>query len=403
MTVSDTVSLGDVSNIQAGIGFPVALQGRKQGKYPFAKVADITRATRFCNGELDDAENYVGDNDLVSLRAQVIPVGSVVFAKIGEAIRKNNRAIVMRPLLVDNNVISVQPDTSVLDVRYLYYFLLQLDLYPLANVTSVPAIRKSSLARILIPLPGIVEQRRIAGILDQANDLLLKRRQSIALLDNLGWSIFSQMFGDLVGNEYSWSVGLISDIVKGFESGKSLAEGQDDTASRYRILKISAVTSGRFKAQESKSAPEGYEPPKSHFVRGGDLLFSRANTSELIGATAFVPSGTENLLMPDKLWRFVWNDGKNKPSPWFVHYVFRQPSVRDVIRRNASGSSGSMKNISQSKVLSMKIGIPPAQLQNEFERKILEVEALRQSAESEAGAFDDLFRSLQEMAFSGKL
>jgi type I restriction enzyme S subunit len=298
----------------------------------------------------------------------------------------------------------VDSSCTTVDLRWLYYRLGCLGLKKLNRAAAIPGLNREDAYRRRLLLPSVREQRRIAEMLDQADALLAKSRQSVALFDDLGRSIFFQMFGDLVSNENSWPVGPVSTIVKGFESGKSLAEGPDDTASRYRILKISAVTSGRFKPQESKPAPEGYEPPKSHFVRGGDLLFSRANTSELIGATAFVPSGTENLLMPDKLWRFVWNDDdKNKPSPWFVYYVFRQPSVRDVIRRNASGSSGSMKNISQNKVLSMKIGIPSAPLQDEFERKILEVEALRQSAESEAVAFDDLFSSLQARAFSGKL
>ena len=69
---------------------------------------------------------------------------------------------------------------------------------------------------------------------------------------------------------------------------------------------MSAVTSGIFDPSESKPAPLDYSPQRSHIVCDGDLLFSRANTSELIGATAFVKAPPPDLLLPDKLWRFKW-------------------------------------------------------------------------------------------------
>jgi type I restriction enzyme, S subunit len=294
--------------------------------------------------------------------------------------------------------------SQLLSPRYLWHWLtsVEAELSNKGKGATFKQVNRNDIGELRIPMPSLAEQKRIAEILDRADALIAERRRSSMLLDDLGQSIFVEMFGDVVKNERAWPVGTVSSFVKNFESGKSLAEGEDATASPYRILKISAVTSGRFKAYESKPAPEGYEPPKSHFVSGGDLLFSRANTSELIGATAFVPNGVDNLLMPDKLWRFAWNF-ENKPSPWFVHYLFRQRSVRDVIRRNASGTSGSMKNISQQKVLAIEVGIPPSRVQDEFERRILEVGAALENAESQALVLDELFAALQARAFSGEL
>ena len=48
-----------------------------------------------------------------------------------------------------------------------------------------------------MPLPPIAEQRRIAGILDQADDLRGKRRHVLAQLDTLTQSIFFASFGDV--------------------------------------------------------------------------------------------------------------------------------------------------------------------------------------------------------------
>lgn len=57
---------------------------------------------------------------------------------------------------------------------------------------------------------------------------------------------------------------------------------------------------------ESKPAPAGFDPPPYYVVREGDILFSRANTEALVGATAMVNSTDGKTLLPDNLWRMVW-------------------------------------------------------------------------------------------------
>jgi type I restriction enzyme, S subunit len=160
MTGPTPVRLGDVARIQAGIGFPLRLQGRRSGRYPFAKVGDISRLVRSGRRDLTGADHWVDESDLAELRVKPLPVGAVVFAKIGEAIRQNFRAITTVPSLIDNNVIGVIANGGVLDTAYLYHFLCATDLYPLASSTTVPSIRKSLIESIVIPLPLLDEQRR---------------------------------------------------------------------------------------------------------------------------------------------------------------------------------------------------------------------------------------------------
>ena len=47
-----------------------------------------------------------------------------------------------------------------------------------------------------IPLPPLEEQKRIAGILDAADALRTKRRETLEQLDQLAQSTFLEMFGD---------------------------------------------------------------------------------------------------------------------------------------------------------------------------------------------------------------
>ncbi len=122
-------------------------------------------------------------------------------------------------------------------------------------------------------------------------------------------ALFYEMFGDPARNEKGWEFRPVSSFVADLHGGRSVnPAGSDEAAGPYRVLKISAVTSGDFRPNESKPVAESYMPPEAHFVQAGDLLFSRANTEALVGATSYVFRTPDNLVLPDKLWRFVWRE-----------------------------------------------------------------------------------------------
>ena len=138
----------EIADLQAGVGFPVDLQGRSSGDYPVAKVGDISRVGRSGEAVISAAGHYIDEGDLARLRARPIPPGSVLFAKIGEAIRHNHRVIAGCALLVDNNAMAAIPTRRV-ESRYLYHFLRTVDFYGLmTSATTVPALRKSELERL---------------------------------------------------------------------------------------------------------------------------------------------------------------------------------------------------------------------------------------------------------------
>ena len=267
---------------------------------------------------------------------------------------------------------------------------------------NINNLKKSHLAEIEIPLPPIEEQRRIAAVLDAADELRTKRRQALAKLDTLTQAVFIDMFGDLASNDRGWPVLSVADFVDRFESGKSIAAGPDETPGGLRVLKVSAVTSRSYKADESKPVPAGYLAPETHRVRPGDLLMSRANTTELVGACAYVETTPDGLLLPDKLWRFVWHDAP-KVEPLYVWRALQDRDVRRQIEDAATGSSGSMKNISQTKFMSVTLPFPPVEKQRAFGSAIRALRAKAESGHRSLGALDTLFASLQQRAFAGEL
>ena len=368
---------------------------------------DICWATPKDLSELDGA--YISDTPrkitrrgLESCAASVLPPESVLFssrAPIGHV------AINTVPMATNQGFKSFIPDRQRVHPKFFYHWLQKNRPYleSLGNGATFKEISKAIVSGIEIALPPLAEQRRIATILDKADELRAKRRATLTKLDRLTQSIFFDMFGDPVKNDREWPTNTVGHFVAGFETGKNLvADDEDDDSSGLRVLKVSAVTSLRFRPEESKTLPSGYVPPPSHFVRKGDLLFSRANTQELIGATALVEHAPEGLVLPDKIWRFMWHD-KPRADPRFVHWLFRQPRLRFELGRRATGTSGSMKNISQEKVLDIKVGLPQLPMQREFGRIAYTIERLRQAGEEALFTTNTMFISLQHRAFRGDL
>ena len=88
------------------------------------------------------------------------------------------------------------------------------------------------------PLPSLLEQRRIAEILDKADALRAKRRAALAQLDILTQSIFLDMFGDPATNPKGWPVVTIADICE-VKGGKRLPKGEEysSTPTPHRYIR----------------------------------------------------------------------------------------------------------------------------------------------------------------------
>ncbi|QPZ91576.1 restriction endonuclease subunit S [Thioclava electrotropha] len=288
--------------------------------------------------------------------------------------------------------------------RYIYHWVrtpsFVADMVRKATGASYPAVSDKIVTESLFPLPPLEEQRRIAEILDAADALRRRRREALALLDALPGAIFAEMFGALTTSD-RFPRGPMSNLITGFDTGKNLAPASDEEGTRHRVLKVSAVTKGEFIEAESKPLPAEYSPPESHFVKPGDLLFSRANTSALIGATAMVETVSDNIVLPDKIWRFCLDE--EKADPIFLHYLFGTRKFRDEVSRRATGSSGSMKNISKGKVLSIEVGQPSLEIQRVFSRRVRIARSMRAQVSEHLAELDTLFASLQSRAFAGKL
>ncbi len=216
------VNLSTIAKVLPGFGFPKQYQGNKIGKYPFYKVGDISKTVQGGRKIMDGADNYISDETLNEIRAKVIPQNTVVFAKIGEALKLNRRAITSTESIIDNNVVGVFADSKKVLPLFLYYFFLKIDLSKLSRATTVPSVRKTDLEQISVPLIDLDAQQKIVdkieelfSVIDQqCKQILLMSRQASTIRQSLlqaavlgRLSPFSSVKKSTLNDLGSWSGG----------------------------------------------------------------------------------------------------------------------------------------------------------------------------------------------------
>ena len=155
----------DVAEVLTGYGFPERFQGRKIGQYPFYKVSDISRAVERGEKYISEANNYVDAEVLKEIRAKTVGRGTVIFAKIGEAIRSDRRTVVTKSAVIDNNTAGVKAMTAKISDEFLFYLWSNVRLIDHAGGV-VPAVTKSALENVPLCYPSDPEeQQRIADCL----------------------------------------------------------------------------------------------------------------------------------------------------------------------------------------------------------------------------------------------
>jgi type I restriction enzyme, S subunit len=130
---------------------------------------------------------------------------------------------------------------------------------------------------------------------------------------------------------------------------------------------------GRFLEDENKAVSVGRTINPAYEVRTGDLLLSRANTVDLVGATVLVAKTRPRLLLSDKSLRLVPYPGIDKA---WLNFTLQSRFVRGQFEEQATGTSDSMRNLSQAKILATTVPLPSTAEQQEIARRVEELLAL---------------------------
>lgn len=204
--------LGRLCNFQAGGAFPRVDQGSRSGSIPFIKVSDMNLPENHM--WILGANNWVSGKVIVHLRAKLIPANSIVFAKIGEALKSERLRIITRPTLIDNNMMAAIACLEMVDPRFLYYLLATLGLSKWAEGSALPYLRQGDLEKIPVTVPNLIEQRGIAATLGALDDKIESNRRIVSQ----AWALVECKYGAITSSAEARTLGDIMSL----EYGKAL-------------------------------------------------------------------------------------------------------------------------------------------------------------------------------------
>lgn len=388
------VKLGDISQVVSGGTPKTSEPSFWDGDVPWITPADLGKNSGLA---ISGGEKFISQDGLKKSSAVLIPAGSVVLssrAPIGHI------AINTRPLATNQGCKSFVP-TRDLDARYLAHYLIYIrgHLQQMGTGATFKELSRSRAQEIPVPLPPLPEQQRIAEILDTISSNLASRKTQLEQLSTLQKSTFERFHLAHLDQATKYH---FKDVVPRIDSGKSpVCESRPAADNEWGVLKLSAVTTGEFLQDENKAYLEDTESLSHLEIQPGDLLMTRKNTPELVGAVSLVRETRPNLLLPDLIFRLNLNEDLVKPE--YLAALLMSPPVRFSIRSLAGGSAKSMSNISKQRLNKLLIDLPPLNAQREFVTKSQEIQAIKRKVNSAYKLDQELLASLQAHAFAGHL
>ena len=256
---------------------------------------------------------------------------------------------------------------------------------------SLLRARPSHVAKIVIPLPPLAEQRWIAEVLDQAEALRAKRRAALAQLDSLTQSLFLDLFGDPATNLKGWP---LQPLIKVCSIDAPLV---DPTREEFRGLlhygpdRIERDTGELLPA---KTIAEDGQTSVKFLFDENSVLYSkiRPNLNKvaltkgvgLCSADVYPVRVDSSAFTREFLWCLL-------RSRHFLSYAAEFSNRANIPKINRDQFLGYMAIC------------PPLELQREFARRVAAVERLKASQRAALAELDALFASLQHRAFRGEL
>jgi type I restriction enzyme S subunit len=298
---------------------------------------------------------------------------------------------------VNQHVAIIRPKPKHLLPRYLQYYLT--DSETKANLLRIAcagatreAITKTAIEQLEIPLPPLEEQKRIAALLDHADELRRKRQRAIDRLNQLGQAIFYEMFGAIGSKMDTWprkALGDICDLVRG-SSPRPQGDPRYFGGSVPRLMIADITRDGMIVTPRIDSLTEE-GAKKSRPMPAGSVVMAVSGAVGLpaiLAVDACIHDGFVGFRSLDKsiLPNFLY---------WFL-------SINREFNR-AQGTGAIWVNLTTDQVKSFAVPVPPLSLQKQFVEKMQQVTEQAELFRDSLRLIEGLFSSLQHHAFHGEL
>ncbi|MFN8391795.1 MAG: restriction endonuclease subunit S [Bdellovibrionota bacterium] len=357
----------------------------------FLRITDIQdgqvnwQTVPFCNVPPEDLDRY-------ALRP-----GDIVFARTGATTGKSFLiSHCPEKAVFASYLIRVRP-LSTVDPRYLIRFFESSNYWRQIRKgitgTAQGGLNASKLKRLAVPLPPLGEQKRIAAILDKADEIRRKREKAIELTDSFLRSVFLEMFGDPVTNPKGWPITTIGDATEAIKDGPHVSPEYAETG--VPILSTRNIRPGRLILEDLKhvSSDTYAEITRRFRPSKGDVLLTKG------GTTGYAKS-------VDWDWPFaVWVHlavlrPKATVRPLFLEHMLNSEFCYKQSQRFTRGIAN--RDLGLTRIAKIHIPLPPIQEQLEFEKIVTHAAKVSTSEASALNHLKRLSKCLNGYLLSGK-
>ncbi|SCL66321.1 type I restriction enzyme, S subunit [Micromonospora chersina] len=254
------------------------------------------------------------------------------------------------------------------DPKFLYYYLASLPIPSAGYSRHFKFLKEQVVAQ-----PPLEEQRRIAEVLDRADELRAKRHQALANLDDLPQSIFLEMFDEPATNRRGMELRTLGELAK-LKSGSFLPASRMVKNGQHAVLGGNGIS--------------GYHD--EYMFEEAKLVVGRVGA--YCGCIHMSPPQswvTDNALYVSELDPSV--------TITYLAHALKRASL------NQYASQSGQPLISGSRVYPTPVLVPPIPLQRQFADRVNAVEMLKAKNQTSLAELDSLFASLQDRAFRGLL
>lgn len=367
--------LGEVAEFLDHKRRPITAKDRIKGPYPYYGA----------NGQQDSVSDYIFDEPLI------------IVAEDGGHFENPDRGIAYRidgKCWVNNHAHVLRPNAGV-DLAYLCRVLENYDVSPYISGTTRAKLTKGQAENIEIPLPPLAEQKRIASILDQADDLRRKRQRSLDHLSTLGQAIFHEMFGDIrtAAQRYpTMPFGQIADV----RLGKMLDQGKRKGGAMLPYLRNANVRWFEFELTDILEMEFSDSELERFGIHYGDLLICEGGEP---GRCAVWRENHKTIYYQKALHRARVNADYALPD--FIAHWFSNAAQSGMLEDSVT--SATIAHLTCEKIKRLQIFLPPLEMQKIFISHLAEIAGTFQSEQRGIGGMEALFQSLQHRAFRGEL
>lgn len=267
-----------------------------------------------------------------------------------------------------------------------------------SNTTNISNLRVSELEEMPFSLPSLADQRRIAAMLEEADQLRRTRRYALELSDTFLPAAFLELFGE---NDSSFTLSLVEKLapprpgaIRTGPFGSQLLHSEF-TTSGIAVLGIDNAVNNRFEWSERRFiTPQKYKALRRYTVFPGDVIVTLMGTC---GRCAIVPDDMPAAINTKHLCCITLD--QERCLPVYLHGAFLyHPLVRQQLGLATKGAI--MEGLNMEIIKTLHIPVPPFPLQQRFADLVRGHERLRAAQRESLRQAEHLFQSLLHKAFS---